>query len=62
DRRVKGTPGMEIFCCPVGNVLMAAVDRALGTASEIAEVQMKDDGCRITLVAVGTDLDSGART
>jgi hypothetical protein len=60
DRRVKDTPGMEIFCCPMGNVLMSAMDGVLGVRSELAESSIGEDGCEIILVVVGSDLRTSA--
>lgn len=45
--------GRRVYSCPCANVLMGAVDRVLGTTSELARVEVAPSGCEMLVVRYG---------
>lgn len=45
--------GRRVYSCPCANVLMGAVDRVLGTTSELARVEANPSGCQMLVVKYG---------
>ncbi len=48
-----GASGRRVYSCPCANVLMGAVDRVLGTTSELARVEVSPWGCEMLVVKYG---------
>ncbi|MGB9867689.1 MAG: hypothetical protein ACPLPR_07300 [Bacillota bacterium] len=63
DRRMTQDAG-RVFACPCANFVMACIDRALGTTSELAEAKVLEScepgSCEATILVFGASLpDTG---